>query len=92
MSKKLPVRDFKWLDNLSMFTEEFITNYDENSDKGYILEVDVEYPKKLHSVHSDLPFLPERKLQRFPMEQIYLKCATMKCYQKINGVLIKSYY
>ena len=60
MSKKLPVRDFKWSDNLSIFTEEFIKNYDENGDKGYILEVDVEYQKKLHSVHSDLPFLPER--------------------------------
>ena len=59
MSKKLPLRNFKWLDNLSMFTEEFVKNYDENGDKGYIFEVDVEYPKKLHSVHSDLPFLPE---------------------------------
>ena len=28
--------------------EEFIKNYDENSDKGYILEVHVKYPKKLH--------------------------------------------
>ena len=35
-------------------------NYDENSDKGYILEVDVEYPKNLHKLHSDLAFLPER--------------------------------
>ena len=26
--------------------EDFIKNYDEDSDKGYILEVDVEYPKK----------------------------------------------
>ena len=60
MAKKLPVRGFKWLANLSMFTEEFINNYDEDSDKGYILDVNVEYPKKLHSVHSDLPFLPER--------------------------------
>ena len=60
MCKKLSVRNFKWLDNLSMFTEEFIKNYDENGDKGYIFEVDVEYPKKLRSVDSDLPFLPER--------------------------------
>ena len=60
MCKKLPVRDFKCSDNLSMFTEEFIKNYDENGDKGYILEVDVKYPEKLRSVHSDLPFLPER--------------------------------
>ena len=26
--------------------------------EGYILEVDVEYPKNLHKLHSDLPFLP----------------------------------
>ena len=37
-----------------------IKNYDEDSDKGYILEVDVEYPKYLHNLHIDLPFLPER--------------------------------
>ena len=28
--------------------------------KGYILEVDVKYPKKIHDSHSDLPFLPKR--------------------------------
>ena len=39
----------------------FIKNYDENSDKGCILEVNVEYPKNLYKLHSDLLFLPERK-------------------------------
>ena len=34
--------------DLSKIDEDFIKNYDENSDKGYILEVNVEYPKNLH--------------------------------------------
>ena len=58
MSQKLPVNGFKWVNN--EINEEFIKNYDENSDKGYILEVDIKYPRKLHDLHSDLPFLPKR--------------------------------
>ena len=60
MSQKLPVNDFKLIEHTSKINEEFITNYDENNDKGYILEVDVKYPKRLHKLHSDLPFLPKR--------------------------------
>ena len=60
MCKKLPVSNFRWIDDLSTFTENLIKSYDENSDKGYIFERDVEYPKNLHKLHSDLPFLPER--------------------------------
>ena len=59
MSKKLPVNGFKWIDKKER-NEEFIKNYNENGNKGYIFEVDVKYPKKLHKLHSDLPFLPER--------------------------------
>ena len=59
MSQKLPVHGFKWLEDTSEINEEFIKNYDENNDKGYILEVDVKYPKKLHDIHSNLPFLPK---------------------------------
>ena len=40
------------------FNEDLIKNYDEDSDKGYILEVDVKHPKRLHNLHCDLPFLP----------------------------------
>ena len=43
------------------FDEDFIKNYDANSNKGYILlEVDVEYPKNSHDLHYDLPFLAKR--------------------------------
>ena len=45
MSQRLPVNGFKWVKNVSKIDEDFIKNYDEDSDKGYILEVDIEYPK-----------------------------------------------
>ena len=59
MSKKLPVNGFKWIDN-NVRNEEFIKNYNENDNKGYILEVGIKYPKRLQELHSDLPFLSER--------------------------------
>ena len=61
MSQKVSVRTFKWIekDEVSKFDEKFIKNYDENSDKGYILEVDVEYPENIRMLHSDLAFSPE---------------------------------
>ena len=62
MSQKLPVNGFiQYNEYLSDFNEDFIKNYTENSDEGYFLEIDVEYPKKIWFSHKDLPFLPERK-------------------------------
>ena len=62
MSKKLPVNGFRWLDSdeINKINEEFIKSYNENDNKGYIFEADVKYPKRLHDLHSDLLFLPER--------------------------------
>ena len=59
--QKLPVNGFKWVKELSKFDELFIKNYDENSSRGYFLEVDVEYPKNLLNSHKDFTFLHERK-------------------------------
>ena len=60
MIQPLPVDGFKFAENVSEIDEDVIKNYDEDSEKGYILEVDVKYPKNLHDFHSDLLFLPER--------------------------------
>ena len=49
MSQKLPVNVFKWKKNVFKFDKDFIKNYDVDSDKGYILEVDVEYPNNMHA-------------------------------------------
>ena len=67
MSKKFPVDGFNWVDDLSMFTEDFIKSYDEEGDVGYLLVVDIEYPKTRRMLHSDLLFLPEKmKINKCP--------------------------
>ena len=60
MFQKLRADGFKWKKNVSKFDEGFIKNYDEDSNKGYIFEVDVKYPKNLHNLHRDLPYLSKR--------------------------------
>ena len=47
--------------NIHKFDEDLIKIYDEDSDKGNIFEVDVEYRQNLLNLHGDLPFLAERK-------------------------------
>ena len=42
MSQKLLADGFELEENISEFNEDFIKNYDKDSNKGYILEVDVE--------------------------------------------------
>ena len=65
MSQKLPVNIFEWIKDASQFNEDFIKNYNEESDEEYFLEVDVQYPEKLYELHSNLPFLLERKKNFF---------------------------
>ena len=69
MSQKLPVNKFEWIKDTSQFNEDFIKNYNEESNEAYLLEFDVQYPEKLHEIYNDLPFLPEKmkigKVEKF---------------------------
>ena len=60
MSQKLPVNAFKWIKKVSKIDEDFIKKYDEDGNNDYFFKKDIEYPRELHNLHSDLPFLPER--------------------------------
>ena len=56
MSQPLPTGGFHWVDVKPDEISE-LTNY---SEKGYLLEVDIAYPRELHDYHNDLPFMCER--------------------------------
>ena len=56
ISKFLPTSGFKWID-----PQEFHLNeYSRNSQKGCILEVDLEYPKDLRELHNVQPLAPDK--------------------------------
>ena len=59
MSQYLPTGDFKWMTE-KQINDIDLAKYKEDSDKGIILEVDLEYPKELHKLHNDYPLAPEK--------------------------------
>lgn len=61
MCQKLPYGNFKWIDDISnLQTNEDILKLNAHGDKGYILEVDLEYPEALHDLHNNYPLAPEK--------------------------------
>ena len=70
MSEKLPVKGFKWMVDISGIDKNFVKSYNKNSSKGYVLKVDVDYPRELQNLHCDLPFLPEKMVVNNPEKLI----------------------
>ena len=56
MSQPLPTGKFKWVEVKPNEIRKLV----KRKDKGYLLEVDVKYPKELHDSHNNLPFMCER--------------------------------
>ena len=59
MSQYLPTGGFKWLTE-KQINKINLAQYNENSNKGLILEVDLKYPKELHDLHNDYPLGPQK--------------------------------
>ncbi|XP_057302775.1 uncharacterized protein LOC130636942 [Hydractinia symbiolongicarpus] len=62
MMEKLPAHGFKWISNVEIINEKKIEKLVSDNKHGYLLEVDIDYPKELHDKHNELPFLPKRKM------------------------------
>ena len=56
MSQKLILNDFKWVEYILKFNENFIKSYDDESEEGCFYEVDVQYPENLNNLLNELPF------------------------------------
>ena len=77
ISQKLPVGSFKWIKNTSQFNKDFIENYNEITDEGYFLKVDVQCSESCMIFTMIYLFLPERmKIKK--SENYVAKCMTKK--------------
>ena len=72
MSQALPTGGFKWLTEKKISNIN-LANYKNDSKKGLILEVDLEYPKELHDLHNDYPLAAEKLCMTKNMLSPYCK-------------------
>lgn len=63
MTQNLPISDFEWVDdNDELYNDaDAIARLRDDSEYGYVFEVDLHYPKNLHDLHNDYPFCAERR-------------------------------
>ena len=79
-SQKLPVNNFESIEDTSQFSEDFMKSYNEESDEGYFLEIDVQYPEKLYEFQNDLPF----SLKRIKVKNKKSKSLLLISMRKLN--------
>ena len=70
MNEYLPYGEFNWVENVD---ELDVVSINEKSDIGYFLEVDLDYPDKLHESHNDYPLAPEKLAVSNDMLSAYCK-------------------
>ena len=87
MSQYLPTGGFKWLTG-KQINKINLAQYNEDSNKGLLIEVDLEYPKELHDLHNDYPLAAERVCVNNKMLSKYCKRIAAK-YNISTGLVHK---
>lgn len=100
MTKPLPIDEFSWLERNEIEALDVCTLRDD-SETGYMIEVDLGYPYRLHDLHSDLPLAPEKHaisddmLLPYCMRMKMLKdfaCSTAKVEKLVTSLNDKTTY
>ena len=84
MNDYLPYGEFEWLKNVDGFD---VNSVSENSEIGYILEVNLEYSNELHVLHNDYPLAPEKLAISYEMLSRYCKKIANEHGIKVGDVI-----
>ena len=78
--------NFQWVKNIDKIEQKLMT-IKNNSSTGYVLEVNLEYPKRLHDIHNDYPLAPEKI--NIPKEWLYKHCLEIASVHIISTRTVK---
>ena len=77
MRYPLPYKDFRWMTEQEISSFNPLTQISETNGKGYVLEVDLEYPPEIHRKHNSFPLAPQNetitKAKLSPTSKEYLE-------------------
>lgn len=83
MTQPLPVGEFTWMGDEQILKFD-VTAIPDDSDYGYIVEADLDYPDHLHDLHSDYPLLPEHMTVTEDMISPYTKTQLKKLGKRMS--------
>ena len=86
MRQYLLIGNFKWVKTIDKI-EQKLMNIKNNSSNGYVLEVDLEYPNKIHDIHNDYPLAPEKI--NIPKEWLSKYCLKVASVHNITKETVK---
>jgi hypothetical protein len=88
MCRALPLKDFRWMSDHEMDVNTIVKScqeWDDESQLGFTVEVDLEYPSHLHDEHNDLPLAPEHKC----VKESEISTYSRKALQHLGGKFLK---
>ena len=86
MRQYVPINNFKWVKKIHK-TEQKLMDIKNNSSSGYVLEVDLEYPRKLRDIQNDYPLAPEKI--NIPKKWLFDCCLKIADIYNITAGIVK---
>ena len=83
MSQYFSINNFKWVKDI----EQKLMRIKNNTSTGYILKVDLQYPKNLHNIHNEYPLAQEK--DNIPKERLSNTCLKIARVSDITTGTVK---
>ena len=89
MQQMLPLDSYTWNDTITLVE---VLNTSDDSEFGYFVEVDLEYPAELHDLHNDMQLAPDKHSIQQSWLSLFAKSFGVKLCSDVPKKLIETLY